>query len=250
MPDNDRDLIQYAHCTRRKSFDTSDPSILGVELEIYSEDPYTTARKIHDLDMGVITERDGSLHHLFGIELVFPPTPYVDLVRPESALFKTLRILRKQKCLGWKAGTNYGCHISVNSAPMDVPHMARFVYFVNRSVKLGEKVSGRKNRNFYSYAQYVDLSVAHQLEYKYQAASVRSRQRIEVRIFRSTVADERMLKNIEYVRSVWIYTKSNLSESKLNADDFWSWLEEPVNRVQFPVLHKYLKENMYVSVGS
>ena len=241
-------LVRVYHGTSRKKLydgiNWNDDSLLGIEIETEVRD-YHCVKEVHASDLPVIMERDGSLGPR-GVEFIFRPIAYQALMR-ENYVLKVLEILRKHKVQAWDAGENYGCHISVNAIPMTMLHRAKFAAFINMNSTLGVQIAGRPSTRFANYHK-CRIPDYNRDNGKYLACAIRPNNRLEVRIFKSSIQDARIQAYAQYVRSAWEFSKT-ASNQRLTAKNYLEWLKEPVQQKVYSLLvllRKHCSEDFFV----
>ena len=238
-------VVGYHGCDRHsflQHVDWNDSSLMGVELEVLCTNLHKTVQALQAADLHMLIERDGSLDPRLGIELIFPPTPYKNF-NTDCDIYKALSILRSTKTKGYKAGTGYGCHISINRGALTSLHSGKFSKFIHANKRLTVLIAQRLND---SYARFMPSDVKYtivdllRLNQKYLACSMRNRERIEIRIFRSTLSWITMRRYLEYTASVLEFTKI-CSLRELRQIPYLEWLLSPVNKRCYHNLVSYLE---------
>lgn len=186
-----------------KGVDFSNPGLIGLEIEtLVNENNFTQTIKNVKKCGPILAEEDGSLDYEFGVEFVFAPTTLDKIVEGEW-IHKAISIL-KHNAIGWGAGKGYGMHISINASVMSKLHVARFCHFINSHKSLCTKIAGRKGD---SWAPYEPARYLKDYDGRSRCAAYRDKNRIEVRIFRSSLNWKRIRRNCEFVDSVREFTK-------------------------------------------
>lgn len=216
--------------------DWDDNRILGLEIETYVEnlDCIPDSLKL----CKVVAERDGSLDHHHGVEFIFAPAT-LDQLTPTCDIAKWAEYHRKNKTKGWNAGTGYGMHISINAKGLSDLHVGKILHFVNGNRTFCERIAGRAQND--SYFEYGCNSLAvdsKSLDYKYRAAAKRSKTRIEIRIFRSSLNFARIRRNFEFVDAIREFTRLN-SYKNLNPQKFLQFINQPRNHKIYRVLREF-----------
>lgn len=210
----------------------------GVELELKASDT-EDCRSILELAEGRswIAERDGSLDAELGIEVVAPPLSLGENLEQWGEVLSSIR--RSSLAVGWDAGKNYGMHVSINRKALSAFHQGKLLVFVNGEQGLCERVAGRSE---VSWARYVKKSVGFakcSSGEKYEALSLRSESRMEMRIFRSTTSKEGFARNVEFVAACVEFTRS-AGVCELRESSFLAWLSKPDNCALYPSLFAHL----------
>lgn len=228
-----------------------DPRLLGLELETYINGNATEVEKVAlgALKLGVQVEHDSSLDYFHGAEFIFRPVPLNEIVLG-NYIHRVTSYLQDKNVIAWNAGNNYGMHITVNAHRMTNLHLSKFCAFLNESKELCEIVAGRPENR---WAQYIKTPLKHAgRDNKYLAASIRSRDRCEVRIFRASLYFPRIRRNCEFVDSIREFTKQ-ASIRDLSIKNYLSFLEQPSCYKQYDQIRSFLrvgKKTLHPSVLS
>ncbi len=233
----DSDDIPEYHSEARPWRNRTIPALaLGVELECYSANRADVAEIA--TDCGMIAEQDGSLDDTCGIEIVGSPMKMSEY-GASNCPWKSF--LSQARVKAWDAGTGYGMHVSLNTAGMLAMDVAKFILFIHSNKSLCETIAGRSES---SWAEYKDKNLksmtqdirAGRESQKYEAAAIRSKTRVEVRIFRATAKFESFLKNVQFVDAVRAFTQS-ASPHSLTEKAFLAWL---AGRLDYRELRAFL----------
>lgn len=186
--------------------------VFGVELEMKAN----SQSDLEDIcaraaGCGFLSEYDGSLDEALGVEIVAPPIP---LAKFRKGVWSEFMDGIRRLGTGWDAGTGYGIHISITQSTLSKVEQGKFIRFFADNQAFCEAIAGRKET---SYARYHrpswKVGVLGETE-KYLAASIRPRNRIEVRIFRSTLKFSSFLKNVQFVAALVEFVRhSSLSRN-------------------------------------
>lgn len=233
------DVIPEYHAQRRPWRNMSSTAQLyGVELEICAKyaDDCAEIKEIAE-GAGMLVERDGSLDGDRGVEIVGSPMSLDENLRAWVGLAAQLRRLAS----GWDAGSGYGMHISINRLSMTRLHQGKLLCFINNSKDLCERVAGRKQT---SWAMFHKKNVRQGMDDtsgKYEALALRSYQRMECRIFRSTLAEKGIRRNLEFVAAAVEFSKLASLRLLESTGAFFEWLDLPAQSKRFEHLRKALK---------
>jgi len=208
--------------------------LFGCELEILAKSDRST---VYDLatNAGLFGERDGSLNDERGIEIIGKPMSLREHQCADGPWLSFLRAVQG-KASGWDAGTGYGLHVSINRTPLSALYQGKLLVFVHQNKILCEKVAGRTENQWAKYHAKKLTSGKIAEGEKYEALAVRSKHRLEMRIFRSTLK-EGFLRAVEFAAACVEFTR-NVSPSELLADRFNDWLKG--QRKTFPNLAAHL----------
>jgi hypothetical protein len=170
--------------------------IIGLENETLAPtwEALDALQRLSPDDAPWTLERDGSLGER-GVETVFRPS------RNPLEGFRQWSVVAKAAGMLSGSATRYGCHISVDASAFRPLQLCFFASLLNGWRQIGETVGGRAQS---SYACYGLSRVSHFRECteKYRACSRRCHNRLEVRLFRSTLSPLRMQRYIDYIDAV------------------------------------------------
>lgn len=232
--EEDEDEIPEYHSHTRTHYDGKEMRF-GIELELKAhEGEATTLRQVAE-DAGFIAERDGSLDDERGVEIVGPPLTFAENTRRWCDLLDKLR----GHAVGWDAGTGYGMHVSINRNALSTYHQGKILVFIHGNKGLCEEIAGRKEVHWAAYHEKRLAEAKRTSGDKYEAAALRGCDRIEVRIFRSTLKPEGFLRNLEFCASVVEFTR-DAGIRELDDITFRAWLGEPRIRKAYPNLWAHL----------
>jgi hypothetical protein len=213
--------------------------VFGVELEMKAND----GSDLEDIcaraaGNGFISEYDGSLDERLGVEIVAPPMPLAKFRKGDWAEFMDgIRRLGT----GWDAGTGYGIHISINRTTLSPIRQSMFLRFFPQNQAFCETIAGRRANHWCRY-ELPRWSVSKLSETdKYLAASIRSRHRIEVRIFRSTLKFHSFLKNVQFVAALVEFVR-NTSPRLNTSEEFVKFASHKSRRNSYRELLGFLDE--------
>lgn len=221
-PEEENDIPDYHDEYRPwKEKDFGRELVFGCELELKAIDDRVTVKDIaHNFNL--IAERDGSLCDTYGIEIIGGPMKLEEY--KDSNWIKFLKRVQGE-AKGWDAGKGYGMHISINRKALSDFHVGKLLVFIHSNEELCEKIAGRGATE---YQTYVDKKIPHGKHMygdKYEALAIRDRNRLECRIFRSTLKPSSFLKNLEFVAAAIEFTRFASCE-KLTGENFKSWLKK------------------------
>lgn len=223
---------------------------IGVELEIernesgcketITEDVYDTLGRDF-----VIIKHDGSLQGYNPFEIVSTPAT---LSYQKHAWTKFMNdTATKSQLMSYTTG-RCGMHVHISKGAFTGLHLAKFMQFINKTDNRNfiTRLAGRDSNTYNVFTDYANqrnidgtpkianpklagLSHASKLIHggynkHYDAVSTSSKHNtVEVRIFRGNLATSHFFKNMEFVHSLWAYTKQ-CSMMQLDYKDFILWL--------------------------
>jgi hypothetical protein len=224
---------QWASSTPRNA------DVFGVELEMKANDE----SDLEDIcaraaGSGFLSEYDGSLDERLGVEIVAPP---ISLARFRKGPWADFMDGIRRLGTGWDAGTGYGIHVSINRTSLTLIQQARLIRFFPQNKEFCQAIAGRKANNWCRY-ELPRWSVSKMSETdKYLAASIRSRHRIEVRIFRSTLKFHSFLKNVQFVAALVEFVR-NTSPRLNTSEEFVKFVSHKSRRNRYRELLGFLEE--------
>jgi hypothetical protein len=245
---------------------------IGVELEVYCEDRYNAVKELREkFPKKMYLERDGSLDDDHGFEIVSQPFGKKEWTELAPQILNTLK---KRGAVAWNepAGEGYGIHINLSRkylTPLQETRMFMFlaaeenrdfvtaiaqrasVYHptldMGKTEKLHQKVRnmGGLDTKDYRTNMYGESIPVRKLvgRGKYAPMNMHT-ERIEIRIFQSTLNLSSFMKNLEFTWALvdWTNLKSSTGTSWVY-QDFLRWLaKRPHVERDFPHLMAYLRK--------
>lgn len=245
---------------------------IGMELEILTTNPLELRKQ---LPPEILAEVDGSIDRNYGLELIGGPYDLDKYTNDKTPWKEIVEFAQKNGCKGHNAGEFYGIHLSLSKSLFSTLHGAKFVVFFNQQAELCQLIAQRSSIYNGSYGArkkvkdviYNDGSYSRNIEYtdpvtrtykpmkgitynryltettKYEPVRADGR-RYEVRIFRSNLRWERILKNVEFVDAVKEFTRDasivDISTPYKGTAAFLYWLGK---NPAYPNLKKFLLDN-------
>lgn len=231
---------------RHQKFDPKSVMHYGVELELRSKNRADVCRKA--VKMGMLGERDGSLHEREGIEIVAKPMTFDSFKKPDNEWVQFLHGM-KGLAKGWAADgadidgdvRSYGMHVNISRTCMSPHHQIKMICFIHNNRDFCVEIAGRNENHYTQFREKPQDEGALFSPDKYDAAAVRSNDRIEVRIFKSTINPHVFMKNVEFVDAVVSYTKpKETTFPHLTKPKFKEWLAKEDNKKMYPNLFKHI----------
>jgi len=223
----------------------------GIELEVESkseneDEMVETAKKITDGYKGLFyCKSDSSIDH--GFEVVSHPFTW-DYLKENRLAFQNILKLRNK---GYRSNqtTSCGMHIHLSKRVFTSTHILKFLeFFYKKCPDLALIVSQRKKDLIDQWASLQDVKRSHLIRFakdkfsdhgKYQAVNLSKGDSIEVRIFRGTLNEKSFFKNIEFVKSVFEYTKQE-GIGSIDRINYYKYIYE--NQRTYKNLVSFLKE--------
>lgn len=214
--------------------------LFGVELEIKANDKSDLSDLcITAKDLGFIPEFDGSLCESYGVEIVAPPIALHDYRNGQwNAFLSTAR----GKATGWDAGTGYGIHISLRRSSLNRIQQFKFLRFFGYNQTFCEGIAGRKSNTYADYSINSALRWGSYETGRYAAAALREGDRIEVRIFRSTLKKSSFLKNVQFVAALVEFVRCCSIRDTLGCDSFVEFVSHRSRRNRYRELVAFIDE--------
>ena len=226
------------------SYDTKETPFLGIELEI-------ERRNSNSVKHGELAEliknehwyfkNDGSLTD--GFEIVTHPVTFNYLNSVKESILNSLRIISDNGYNSYNANT-CGIHIHISKKAFTTWQLYRFLKFFVENKEFIIGISQRKLDKLQKWANIEDDNNS-ELIYKakkkggnsarYVAVNLQNNATIEIRIFRGTLNGQSFFKNIEFVYSLFMYTKENNEISLQGYKDYIS------NSCDYSNLKKFIK---------
>jgi hypothetical protein len=215
-PDDDCELASYGSeewRSLRKYGKSSD--YLGIEIELESKHESEFSDNIdylHQFDCYCALERDGSLTD-YGVEI---QTTCADL--------ETHRVKLKELYSGimsrFKSESRTGIHISMDGDSLKSYHKGKIWTFINASYneKFIDHIARRRANGYCS--RYTKYRIGKDSR---GAVNMQNRNRLELRIFRSTVRYERIIEFLEFSDCLRSYVRSGASWSELGYYDLLTY---------------------------
>lgn len=201
--------------------DIISPSLfMGTEIEIEMKPrfaDFTTVvaeRAMKDLNGHAYFKKDSSIAN--GFELVTHPGTYTWWMDKDNPVLKSIGKLSKTCESFWPETTGQHIHLSRNSFK-DALHLSKFMNFFDQNKLFVSFVAERHNEEFAFYDPMFDREHAYRaitdLYRSNHHAAVTTypegRTTIEVRVFKGNLRRTRILKNIQFVTAVWLFTSDN-----------------------------------------
>ena len=214
---------------------------VSIELEVVVKSPHPDfgddVRQVADA-----AEEDSSLPD-YGAEIIFGSTV---LPKTEEKIDRILAAIKPYKAVGCIEGKEgIGMHISVSRMGWGITNatLARVLLLVCENQSYFELIAQRKETSWAAYGiktKGLALKASRGKTKKYEAVSVRDDDRLEFRLFRSSVRKDRIMKNVETVSSVIRFCKSVLGHKSASLLSYKNYLRD--NSKQYPNLLAFLAE--------
>lgn len=232
----------------------NDNVYLGIELEVERGDSSIRHNEMAELINNdfLYFKNDGSLSN--GFEIVTHPMTISYIKRNKNVWADILNQLRSNKYRSYDTKT-CGMHIHISKNAFTTWHLYRFMKFFVDNADFVTKISQRKIENLDRWAALTDTPGSSDKEYtqdklmykakkkygngkRYLAVNLQNDKSVEVRIFRGTLNDSSFFKNIEFVQSVYDYTKS-VPDADMSLKSFLTFIKD-VN--EYPYLRKFIAD--------
>lgn len=225
-------------------YDSKEVPFFGIELEVERMDKSDTslgdmAKKIEN--KAWYFKNDGSLNN--GFEIVTHPLTFSYIKHSAKDFESALNELSCNAYNSYNANT-CGMHIHISKKAFGTWQLYKFMKFFAENVPFIVAISQRKMEKLVQWANIEDND-DNTLMYKakkkegnsarYVAINLQNYSTIEVRIFRGTLNFNSFMKNIEFIHSLYMFTK----ESKIITLD--SFKEYISNSCEYSNLKKFIK---------
>lgn len=237
-PEEEDGIPDYHDAPRPWKNGVGKKPLIGCELEIYALTDRSEIAEIAE-NYGFIAEKDGSLDDEHGIEIIGKPFAFTDY-QSEDCKWANFLADVKGKAKGWDAGKGYGLHVSINRAALSDYVTGKMLVFVHSNQSLCEKIAGREANNWQVYKSKKITDGKKSNGEKYEALAIRSKDRLECRIFRSTLKPTSFLRAVEFVSATAEFCH-DASALALTEIAFRAWLDKPENAAKYVNLAVFLK---------
>lgn len=225
-------------------YDDKNTPFLGIELEI--ERRNSNSIKHGELAQQITNEHwyfktDGSLTD--GFEIVTHPLTFNYLNHAKESIINSLKLISDNGYNSYNANT-CGMHIHITKKAFTTWQLYRFLKFFVENKEFIIGISQRKSDKLQKWANIEDNTNS-ELIYKakkkdgnsarYVAVNLQNYATIEVRIFRGTLNPQSFYKNIEFVYSLFMYTKDN---NEITLEGYKNYIS---NSCDYSNLKKFIK---------
>jgi len=241
---------------------------MGIELEVEMKKHLTTKRDLvakrfnNDVSSVAYLKKDSSI--VCGFEIVSHPGTFLWWTDPNNILIHSIQKLSRTCESFWTDTT--GIHIHISSAAFSNFHKALFVRFMLTNKPFMSFVSERYHGTQAKFDPVFDTDLIFEdvikrgvkLE-RHTAVNLNSSQpTVEIRMFKGNMRRERILKNIEFIHSVYEFSKMikdalhteagtewkmsevhAAEEFLLTVPGFIKWVN--TNKETYPNLHEFIK---------
>ena len=182
-----------------------------------------------------------------GFEIVTHPCSFDWFGSEEGTnVIKRILDIKTYNCEAFRTNT-CGMHIHISKTAFNSSHLYRFLSMIYNNQGFSKFISERTDlTNIQTYSSYTpfddlkkmskEMSNPHSREARHRAVNLSCPNTVEVRIFKSTLEYERIMKNIEYCHSLYDFTKNN---EQITVPNYISYVAE--NKSYFPNLHSFIK---------
>lgn len=203
--------------------------LFGIELELESRGGFERddiVKAFPDMVKGdgppPVFENDGSLDHVRGVEIIFPPVKPSVLRDPESYFNKALASLRRNRVVAKVA--HAGMHINVNSFGLSDQTVANFcavVHFMPREKY--KTIAGRYPGGYSHQAEPEEVDDIHELlQYGDHEWCVEVHEdRIECRYPVASLDPEHIERNLTFIEVLLRFAKSPTNRKLELPEDVW-----------------------------
>lgn len=252
---------------------SDDLPYMGLELEVEAQKGDSSkaagARLVHSLigkyaycvHDGTLSG-EGSNYHgpdaggQFGFEIVTHPFTFEWFQNKWDSIEHLLTLLANKGYRSWEGG-RCGIHIHVSRKPMSHGHQRKFINFFYGSTNLALCIGQRsyRSKGIAKYAPF-DVEKRSLLMNKvrhfenpgvpknkhYTAINTNKRNTIEARWFRGTLNPSGVRKNVEFIDSVWHFTRI-FGHTSANEINYIDWLRSVPQSRRYSTLIRYIEHN-------
>ena len=265
------DTLKFLIGSSQRAVNPDKVPFLGLELEIEAQEGHATrykgAKIINKLaaDYGYAMH-DGTLKGTddyglggeHGFEFVTFPFTYDWFDEHWPNIENMLTTLAAKGYRSWEGG-RCGIHVHISRAPMSDAHQMKFIRFVYGSVNMMMCVGqrGYRDKSLQKNSPFHKEDREHFLQAKvrdnvnpgvhghYAALNCNKPATLEARWFRGTLNPLGVRKNIEFMHSLWYFTKA-FGFSSANEVNYVEWLRQSPQSKQYAVLLDFL-EREYIT---
>jgi len=243
---------------------------LGLEIEIEAQVGKATraagAQLVNEIadgmgyvvhDGSLLGSKNNGLGGDLGFEFVTWPFTYDWFEENWHRFEDMLNALRKGGYRAWE-GRRCGIHVHVSRQPMTEAHQMKFINFVygstNMMLCIGQRgyrdpaVSKHSPFHGEDRAHFIDKVRANSnpgVSGHYCALNANKPATLEARWFRGTLNPKGVRKNVEFMHSLWWFTKA-YGHTSANEINYMEWLREPQQVPKYRVLREFL-ERQYIT---
>lgn len=248
---------------------------LGLEIEVYSEERRDAVSAVRSAFPTMYLEQDGSLHDRYGFEVITQPWGKDEWATNGK---KLLNVLKENECKAYNspAGRGYGIHININRnylTPMQEMRLFMFLAsdenkgFVsaiaqrssiyNADINIGQfsktdqtvRYAGGFRNVYTGEDPKTGASIyTKKIQGRGKYAPIKLHdERLEIRIFQSTLNGTSFNKNLEFTWALleWTGVKASTGSSWMHTD-FVKWLaKRPHLEHDYPNLAAFLRKESY-----
>lgn len=222
------------------------PFYFGMELEVESRKKRSQemAKELREaLGPDFYFKEDGSLSYNHGIEIVSHPMTLAYFRQQEYD--KKIESFKDELAAFFRKNCGLHFHISKSAFKGDEAHMFRFVEFHFQNKKFIQFIGQRKLNHFCvlnkdtkkeriktAIKNKESLSAGH-----YDAVNIENEHTVELRYFRANVLGPRLIKNMEFIRCLFEFTKT-ATDDQLLVPHFLEYLTK--HRKRYGYLYEFI----------
>lgn len=233
----------------------NDNLFFGVEIEIITpinreEISKYICFEVNEDEEFIYTKFDRSLGNegLAGFEIVTHPFNYDWLISDEGKeIFKNIFKITKYKGEGYYTNT-CGMHVHMSKNQFSSDHLYKFLSFIYNnesfSILISERFDIEKINNYSSFKSLIPLEKLakiktnpHDNDNRHRAINLSCLNTVELRIFRSTLEYDRFMKNMNFCKAVFNFTRE-ISIMNNTVSNFKSFVINKRN--EYPFLFNFL----------
>lgn len=237
----------------------ADPLFMGIEIELEFRKKFRGRESAAKAQCTVATEltksfgdifyykSDGSLRYegpdyvRDGIEIVTHPMtlPYFQHLGFAERLGALSNDFR-----GYKS-TRTGMHVHLPKAAFEDAHLSRFVLFHYNNKEFIRFIGQRRENRYSAFGKYNKAHIQKKagnkegLQHeKYEAININHKQTVEMRYFKSNLAPNRIVKNLQFLHALYYFSKDS-SDADMTLNRFMQFVN---SKPEYEVLAKFIDE--------
>ena len=242
----------------KPSFKGNDSIYYGMELEIGVKNNPSDISRYMDRHINkskginenfVYIKSDSSVNSGVGIEIVTHPASYT-FIKDNKPLFDRIFDI---KYFGGFVDKTCGMHVHISKNGFHSLHLKKFLSFIYGNPDYSYMVSERNSREWVGHYCSLDVSdsVINDMVRRFDnagmnrhiAVNLEAENTVEVRIFQGVIEWDKFIKNVQFVSSVYEFTK-DAGISDISTDKFHAFLIENKNR--FKELYNFINKKLSI----
>lgn len=223
------------------------PLYFGIELEVEKEGSGDIERDIRSMPDFTYCKEDGSIE--YGFEVVTHPISYQWILENKRRFDPIFRLGKEGRYTSHSNNT-CGMHVHLSKRCFGTYHLYRFLkFFYDMDTRFIVAISQRgdsDNMEEYcrTHKERSSMSLAREKQGgdRFTAVNLQNKHTIEVRIFKGTLKKEAFFKNIEFLQSVYLFTKEHKSK-QITTKEYLKYVKK--NYKKYKNLYSFLKSRHF-----